>query len=113
MSELIPLIAVNELPPGASAECVANGRIYAAFNVAGDYRVIDGICPHAGGPLGKGDMSGSVVTCPWHGWQFDVQSGAHCLNQRLCQTTYMTEVVDGMLYIRTEEVDAEAGDVNG
>lgn len=113
MPELIPLIPTSELPPGASAECVADGRVFAAFNVDGVYRVIDGICPHAGGPLGKGELSGSIVTCPWHGWQFDVESGAHCLNRRLCQTTYETEVVDGMLTIRTETTDSKACDVNG
>lgn len=113
MSELIPLISVDQLLPGASAECVADGRVFAAFNVDGEYRVIDGICPHAGGPLGKGSLSGSIVTCPWHGWQFDVESGAHCLNRRLCQKTYDTEVVDGVLNIRIEQRDSKASDVNG
>jgi nitrite reductase (NADH) small subunit len=35
-----------------------------------------------------------VVTCPWHGWQFDVRTGQHCLNPRLHQPV-MSLVVDG------------------
>ena len=113
---VIPLFIPKYPLPAIVAALVvdaADQTIFAAFNVDGEYRVIDGICPHAGGPLGQGTLSGSIVTCPWHGWQFDVESGAHCRNHRLCQQTYQTEVIDGMLNIRTEPVNSEATDVNG
>lgn len=110
MSELIPLIPTTDVPEGTSVECVAKGRIFAAYQVDGKFYVIDGICPHAGGPLGKGAVSGSIVTCPWHGWQFDVQTGVHCLNQRLCQQTFDTEVIDDVLHIRLEQSISEAND---
>ncbi len=100
MSELIPLLAADTLPPGESAEVVAEGRIFAVYNVDGDFRVIDGICPHAGGPLGKGSLHGDVVTCPWHGWQFNVESGQHCLNATICQQSFPVEVVNGQVSIR-------------
>ena len=99
MSELIKLVSVADLPTGKSAEVVAQGRIFAVYNVDGVFRVLDGICPHAGGPLGKGMLSGKIVTCPWHGWQFDVESGQHCLNATLCQPTYEVEVSDGFVCI--------------
>jgi nitrite reductase/ring-hydroxylating ferredoxin subunit len=47
----------------------------AVFNVDGKFYVLKNECPHAGGPLGEGFLDGPVVTCPWHGWQFDVTSG--------------------------------------
>ena len=47
----------------------------AVANVAGEFHVIDGLCPHQGGPLGTGTLCGTVLTCPWHGWQFDVTTG--------------------------------------
>lgn len=96
------LISSSDVPPGQSAEVVASGRIFAVFNVDGTFHVLDGICPHAGGPLGKGVLKGSVVTCPWHGWQFNVDSGQHCLNQRLCQTRYEVTVVDGNIMINLD-----------
>jgi nitrite reductase (NADH) small subunit len=95
----IPLIAVEKVAPGVSAEVVAEGRIFAVYNVEGIYHVMDGICPHAGGPLGKGTLRGNIVTCPWHGWQFDVQTGHHCLNQRICQTQYDVTIENGHVVI--------------
>ncbi|MBL8812632.1 MAG: Rieske (2Fe-2S) protein [Planctomycetaceae bacterium] len=99
MMSRISLINLTDLPPGQSAEVVAEGKIFAVFNVDGTVHVLDGICPHAGGPLGKGSLRGDVVTCPWHGWQFQVSSGQHCLNARICQTRYEAVVEDGRVMI--------------
>lgn len=93
----VRLMELSGLPSGSSAEVVAEGRIFAVYNVDGRIHVLDGICPHAGGPLGKGHLQGSIVTCPWHGWQFDVSSGQHCLNARICQTHYDTSILDGWI----------------
>ena len=98
----VNLIEATAVPTGQAAEVVANGRIFAVFNVDGQFRVIDGICPHAGGPLGKGMLRGHIVTCPWHGWQFNVESGHHCLNQRLCQKTYDSRVENNQVVIDLE-----------
>ena len=103
MSEQIELIAVSEVPPGASDEVVAEGRIFAVYNVDGTIHVLDGICPHAGGPLRKGSLEGNVVTCPWHGWQFDVSSGRHCLTPTICQTSYPATVSGGKVCISRPE----------
>ena len=99
MPKTIPLIAASEIPSGSNAEVVAEGRIFAVFNVNGEFHVLDGICPHAGGPLGKGELNGNIITCPWHGWQFDVESGRHCLNETLCQPSYASKIVDGRVCI--------------
>ncbi len=95
----VALIDIASVPPGAGAEVVAEGKIFAVFNVDGRFYVLDGICPHAGGPLGKGALRDDIVTCPWHGWQFDVKTGLHCLNQRLCQTQYEARIEDGKVVV--------------
>jgi len=41
---------------------------------------LSNICPHSGGPLGLGRLSGDVLTCPWHDWRFEITSG-ECLNR--------------------------------
>jgi nitrite reductase/ring-hydroxylating ferredoxin subunit len=65
-----------ELPPG-SARCVEiDGRKIAVFNVSGHLYAIDDTCTHRGGPLSEGDVEGHVVTCPWHGGQFDLETGS-------------------------------------
>jgi nitrite reductase (NADH) small subunit len=100
VSDLVSLIGLTEVADGKSLEVTASGKIFAIYNVDGRIHVIDGICPHAGGPLGKGMLRGTVVTCPWHGWQFDVSTGHHCLNDRICQTRYDVEIQDGKICVR-------------
>jgi nitrite reductase/ring-hydroxylating ferredoxin subunit len=39
---------------------------------------ISGTCTHKGGPLAEGKLAGTRLTCPWHGWMYDVRSG-QCL----------------------------------
>ena len=41
----------------------------------GGFKAFYNVCPHRGGPLGEGTLDGNVVTCPWHGWRFDVCTG--------------------------------------
>jgi nitrite reductase/ring-hydroxylating ferredoxin subunit len=76
----IRIANVHDCPPGKAIELVAGDRIVALFNVDGTFYALDGVCPHQGGPLGKGALTGCLVTCPWHGWQFDVTTGGHRLN---------------------------------
>jgi nitrite reductase/ring-hydroxylating ferredoxin subunit len=99
---LIPLIDTTELPPGTCREVVAAGRVFAVYNVDGQFHALDGICPHAGGPLGKGTLRGGVVTCPWHCWQFHVATGQHCLNARICAASFPTELQNGQVCIQLD-----------
>jgi nitrite reductase (NADH) small subunit len=92
MSPWIAIAKVSDCPPGSAVELVVADRIVALYNVEGDFYALDGVCPHQGGPLGKGQLSGCVVTCPWHGWQFDVTNGAHQLNPRLVQPAFPVRV---------------------
>ena len=63
------------LPPGKAMAVTAGGRELALFNVGGRLFAIDGECTHAGAPLCEGDVEGTVLTCPWHGATFDLESG--------------------------------------
>src|SRR5260221_2314936 len=80
MPRSVRVAAVGDVPPGTSKEVLADDQVVALFNVGGIFYALDGVCPHAGGPLGDGTLSGTTVTCPWHGLQFDVNSGKNCLN---------------------------------
>lgn len=92
------IAAVSDCPPGEARELVAGGRIVALFNVAGEFFALDGICPHQGGPLGKGILRGCVVTCPWHGWQFDVSTGQHQASRLLHHPTFAVKVEGGGIF---------------
>jgi len=41
--------------------------------VDGEVKAFDGVCPHVGGPMVRGDLIDAVVTCPLHGWRFDLR----------------------------------------
>jgi|688.fasta_scaffold80168_2 nitrite reductase (NADH) small subunit len=109
MSEWIPIAAVAECPPGASIERVAAGRMVAIANVAGRFHAIDGLCPHQGGPLGTGKLCGAVLTCPWHGWQFDVTTGRHLGSTIVRQTVHEIRAEDGRLLVRLAAADEPGG----
>ena len=75
MSELVKVATLSEIPPGTCLHVEVAEREVAVFNVEGTIYAIGGTCTHKGGPLGEGDLDGTVVTCPWHGAQFDVTTG--------------------------------------
>lgn len=86
------LTRVRDCPPATTTEVVVGEKVIALFNVDDTYYALDGVCPHQGGPLGQGMLEGCVVTCPWHGWQFDVRSGQHQFNSPLVQPRYEVRV---------------------
>ncbi len=75
MSEPVKVAEVSDLQPGECKTVTVGDRELALFNVDGKFYATDNTCPHRGGPLGEGTLEGSVVTCPWHGWRFDVTTG--------------------------------------
>ena len=76
MAKRIKVARIADLAPGSGATVDVEGQRIALFNVNGTYYAIDDTCPHRGGPLGEGELDGTMVTCPWHGATFDVQTGA-------------------------------------
>jgi nitrite reductase (NADH) small subunit len=95
--------AALDLPAGRGGEFVVAGRIVALFNVGGMFHALDGICPHQGGPLGKGQLAGCIVTCPWHGFQFDVTTGQHLTSKSLVHPTFPTKVEAGDVFVELPE----------
>ncbi len=79
MAEFVRVTGTADVKPDHGIVAEVNGKILAVFNVEGTFHAIDNTCIHRGGPLGEGDVKGSVVTCPWHGWQFNVITGG-CVN---------------------------------
>ena len=75
MPEFVKVAKLSQIPPGTARECSVNGREVAVFNIAGVPHAVDAYCPHQGGPLADGYIEGTVVTCPWHAWCFDVTTG--------------------------------------
>ena len=76
-------------------------REIAIFNLGGRFFAIDNTCPHKGGPLSEGIVSGNAVVCPLHAWKVDLETG-RVVNQAgdvPCVATYPTRVHDGVVQI--------------
>lgn len=71
----VRVASVDDLKDGEGKEIEANGKKIALFKIDGEFFAIDNTCPHHGGPLGEGSLEDDVVTCPWHGWRFNVKTG--------------------------------------
>ncbi|HUI26960.1 MAG TPA: Rieske 2Fe-2S domain-containing protein [Candidatus Kryptonia bacterium] len=75
MAEFVRVAATGDIPKGQGRTFELNGKKVAVFNCDGTFYAIDDTCKHRGGPLGDGELDGTVVTCPWHGWTYDVTTG--------------------------------------
>ena len=92
----------NEITPGTIREFHVEGKAIALANVGGKFYAINNTCLHRGGPLGQGVMDGNMVTCPWHGWQYDVTTGKIGQNPTVGVDCYPIEV-------RGEDIFVDAG----
>lgn len=72
---LTTVAKVDDIKPGQCRVVTVNEKEFALFNVNGKFFALDNICRHEGGPLGDGDLDDDVVTCPLHGWEYDVTNG--------------------------------------
>ncbi len=88
-----------ELLPGQVMEIRVDDRALAVANVDGTLHAVDGICLHAGGPLGDGAVEGATVVCPYHGWGFDLTSGRCLVDEQLQLARYPVRVSGGRILV--------------
>ena len=83
----------DALPEGQIIEVIIGGTSIAVANVGGHHCAITNTCPNAGGQLGEGKLDGNVVTCPYHGWKYDVTNGACLTDTAVKVRTYKVQIV--------------------
>jgi nitrite reductase/ring-hydroxylating ferredoxin subunit len=84
---------------GAAIEWVSGNQILAIFRDGGQLYAIDGMCAHQGGPLADGRVERGCVTCPWHGWQYELATGIQTINRQPLQQTYEVRERDGVVEV--------------
>jgi nitrite reductase (NADH) small subunit len=101
MSQFVRICSASEVPgDGEAEEFMVQGRALCVANVGGAIAVLDGTCPHEGGPLGEGIIEDGRVVCPWHAYAFDVQSGASPNDPDLKAEVLEAKVEDGELRVK-------------
>jgi nitrite reductase/ring-hydroxylating ferredoxin subunit len=91
---------MEEIPPGTIRELQVDGnKTVALANVEGKLYAINNTCLHRGGPLGQGELLGKTVTCPWHGWQYDVTTGKILMNPTVGVECYPVELRGDDIFI--------------
>lgn len=73
---MIAIGRAEDVPLLEGRSVAVGDRRIAVFNTAQGFHALDAVCPHRGGPLADGLVADSCVTCPLHGWRFDLRSGA-------------------------------------
>ena len=89
----------DEIADGQSKVLNIDGNAVVLFRVKDDYFAISNTCLHRGGPLGEGELNGYEVTCPWHGWKYDVRTGSFTIIPTLRVRTFNVKIVDGSLFV--------------
>lgn len=99
MASFVKVADVAEIAPGTGKCVQANGKEIALFNVGGTFYAIDNTCLHRGGPLGEGELDGTIVTCPWHAWQYDVRTGVNTMDESEKVEPYEVKVEGGSVLV--------------
>lgn len=92
MAQFTKAAKKSEIPKGTGKVVEVDGKTVAVLNCGGTFYAIDNACPHRGGPLGEGTLTGTTVSCPWHGWEYDVKTGGCLLNPAVSVPAYEVKV---------------------
>jgi nitrite reductase (NADH) small subunit len=89
----------TELAEGKSFEIAIGNEVIAVIRHEGVLHALDGVCMHQGGPLARGKFANGTVTCPWHGWQYELATGNHAITCKAMLKTYQIQEIDGVIEI--------------
>jgi len=102
----------REIPPGGRKRVEVAGRAIVVFNLGGEFFALSDRCPHKGGTLSQGLLTGllessapgtycytrrgEIIRCPWHSWEFDIRTGkSWCDPERVRARNYPVSVEPG------------------
>lgn len=92
---------LDELEVNQGREFLVAGHIVAVFRTVDAIYAMEGMCAHQGGPLAQGQLDVTCVTCPWHGWQYDIRSGNNLLSQKKMLDCFAVDIRDDEVWIDT------------
>ena len=91
---------IADFTPGAGKMVIVSGRHVALFRLGEQFHALDNMCLHRGGPLCDGAIAQGVVTCPWHGWSFEIATGTMVQDPHVGVSRHEVRVQDGEVAVR-------------
>jgi nitrite reductase/ring-hydroxylating ferredoxin subunit/DMSO/TMAO reductase YedYZ heme-binding membrane subunit len=90
---------VDRIPEKRGRIVCAAGERIAVFRYDGKVSAISNVCQHQNGPLGEGKIVGGCVVCPWHGYEYDPETGAAPPPFVEAVPTFRVAVRDGRVFV--------------
>jgi nitrite reductase (NADH) small subunit len=94
---------VSDFAPGAGRMVVVAGRHVALFRLGDEFFAIDNLCLHRAGPLCDGQIDNGVVTCPWHGWSYEIRTGTMVQDPRVGVSKHDVQIEGDLVSVRLTE----------
>src|SRR5947207_14485085 len=100
-TEWVRIAYCEDMPLREGREVIVGDRAIAVFNLGNRFLAVENRCPHRGGPLADGIVSGSTVVCPLHAWKIDLMTGSvtNRPENLQCVRTFQTRVEDGVILV--------------
>jgi nitrite reductase/ring-hydroxylating ferredoxin subunit len=102
MEQFVKLCEIDEVAPGSSKALEIEGRKIALFHVDGAWHALENACPHRGRALSAGQLAAGTVTCPLHGWRFDLHTGSQTGGTGPGVRTYSLRVENDGVFVSLE-----------
>jgi nitrite reductase (NADH) small subunit len=99
----VQVATLDQLSSGQLTEVSVGASTYAVGNDGGKFFCFDGICPHAGGPLGQGALQGDTIICPWHGWEFNCLTGVNSEDEDVILDQFPVVIENNTVFIEVPE----------
>jgi 3-phenylpropionate/trans-cinnamate dioxygenase ferredoxin component len=106
MSDWVDVAPPGELQPGQRRLLDVDDVPILVFNVEGDFYAIEDMCSHEAYPMADGEVKGDRITCPQHGAEFCLRTGA-ALTAPAYEplTTFPVRIHEGMVQVRDDRWD--------
>jgi len=97
----VRLCALDQAPqPGNCRHFdLPDGIGCALFNVAGELFALQNNCPHMDSPIEDAAIERGVLTCPWHGWQFDLRTGISLMSDHIRIPSYAVRIENDFVLV--------------
>ncbi|HET9030493.1 MAG TPA: Rieske (2Fe-2S) protein [Candidatus Aquilonibacter sp.] len=92
----------DAVAPGSGAAFSVGRFEVAVFNIDGSFYALENACPHQGGPIADGWIEEKTVTCPWHAWCFNLETGRMTLGDFASIPRFEVRVEGDGIFVATE-----------